>query len=203
MLIDEVRIMASPGIGRLLLQLRKEHGLTQKQVAERLCVSAQAVSKWERGLGCPDVSLLPLLSQILGVGVEQLLCGDLRPAPVEVGNMKRIKFYVCPDCGNILTAAGKGELFCCGRRLEPLVAKEADEGHRVSIQEIEEDWYVTFDHPMSKDHYFRFAAYVTVDRVLLVRLCPEQGSEFRIPQIRGGGQLYLCCSRDGLIRQPK
>lgn len=193
--------MDSKEIGKLLLQLRKEQELTQRQVAETLCVSTQAVSKWERGLGCPDVSLLPTLSRIFGVGVERLLSGDLSPAPTEVGNMKRIKFFVCPDCGNILTATGGGELHCCGRRLEPLTAKHADEEHRVQVQEIEEDWYVTFDHPMRKEHFFRFAAYVTVDRVLLVRLYPEQGSEFRIPQIRGGGQLYLYCSRDGLMMQ--
>ena len=52
---------------------------------------------------------------------------------------------------------------------------------------------------MKKDHYFRFAAYVATERVLLVRLYPEQGGEFRIPQLRGGGKLYLCCSRDGLF----
>ena len=114
--------------------------------------------------------------------------------------MKRIKFYVCPDCGNILTATGGGELHCCGRRLEPLKVQKADVEHAVSVQEMEEDWYVTFSHPMEKSHFFRFAAYVTVDRVLLVRLYPEQGGEFRIPQIRGGGKLYLCCSSHGLFQ---
>ena len=53
--------------GRLLSRLRKEQGLTQRQVAEALHVSAQAVSKWERGLGCPDVSLLAPLAGIFGV----------------------------------------------------------------------------------------------------------------------------------------
>ena len=91
------------------------------------------------------------------------------------------------------------ELHCCSRKLEALKPQKADEAHQVRVQEIEEDWYITFDHPMKKDHYFRFAAYVTMDRVLLVRLYPEQGGEFRIPQIRGGGKLYLCCSRDGLF----
>ena len=114
--------------------------------------------------------------------------------------MKRIKFYVCPDCGNILTATGGGELHCCGRRLEPLKVQKADVEHAVSVQEMEEDWYVTFSHSMEKSHFFRFAAYVTVDRVLLVRLYPEQGGEFRIPQIRGGGKLYLCCSSHGLFQ---
>lgn len=185
--------------GKLLSRLRRERGMTQRQVAEGLHVSAQAVSKWERCLGCPDVSLLPALAELFGVSVEHLLAGDLGPEEIDGGNMKRLKFYVCPDCGNILTATGGGELHCCGRRLEPLAARPADEAHAVTVQEVEEDWYVTFRHPMEKDHFFRFAAYVATERVLLVRLYPEQGGEFRIPQLRGDGKLYLCCSRDGLF----
>ena len=186
-------------IGGLLSRLRKERGLTQREVAEAIHVSAQAVSKWERGQGCPDVSLLPALARKFGVSLERLLAGDLAPEETEAGNMKRVKFYVCPGCGNLLTATGGGELHCCGRKLEPLEAKPMDEAHRVTVQEVEEDWYVTFDHPMEKDHYIRFAACAASDRVLLVRLYPEQGGEFRIPQLRGGGKLYLCCSRDGLF----
>ena len=190
-------------MGTLISKLRKERNMTQKDVAECLCVSPQAVSKWERGIGCPDVSFLPALSELFGVAMERLLAGDLNPAVTDGGNMKRIKFYVCPDCGNILTATGGGELHCCGRKLEALKAKPVDEEHMAAVQAIEEDWYVTFSHPMEKEHYFRFAAYVTMDRVLLVRLYPEQGGEFRIPQIRGGGQLYLCCSQHGLMKQVK
>ena len=191
--------MDSKETGALILRLRKERNWTQRYLAETLHVSMQAVSKWERGLGCPDVSLLPALSEQFGISVERLLAGDLAPQDTEVGNMKRVKFYVCPDCGNILTATGGGELLCCGRKLEPLEARPADEDHAVTVQEIEEDWYITFPHPMRKEHFIRFAAYAATDRVLLVRLYPEQGSELRIPQLRGGGKLYLCCSRDGLF----
>ena len=107
---------------------------------------------------------------------------------------------MCPDCGNILTAAAGGQLACCGRRLEPLEVRSADPDHAVTVQEVEEDWYVTFRHPMDKGHYIRFAACVTPDRLLLARLYPEQGSEFRIPQLRGGAKLYLCCSCHGLFQ---
>ena len=51
-------------LGAVLRALRRELGLTQRQAAERLGVTDKAVSKWERGLGCPDVSLLPQLSQL-------------------------------------------------------------------------------------------------------------------------------------------
>ena len=191
--------MKERNTGTLLRLLRQEVGMTQRELAEALHVSAQAVSNWETGAGCPDVSLLPALAARFGVSVERLLTGDLEPNELDGGNMRRLKFYVCPDCGNILTATGGGELHCCGRKLEPLQARPTDETHAVTVREIEEDWYVTFSHPMEKDHYFRFAAYVATERVLLVRLYPEQGGEFRIPQLRGGGKLYLCCSRDGLF----
>lgn len=190
--------MEQTDTGALILRLRREAGLTQRRLADRLHVSVQAVSKWERGQGCPDVGLLPQLAGLFGVSVERLLAGDLAPRDEDGGNMKRLEFYVCPTCGNILTASG-GELHCCGRRLEPLRARTVDEDHAVAVQEVEEDWYVTFRHPMEKGHFFRFAAYVATDRVLLVRLYPEQGRELRIPQLRGGGKLYICCSRDGLF----
>ena len=63
-------------VGRLILSLRQERGLTQKQLAESLGLSDRTISKWERGLGLPDVSLLRELSAVFGVNIEQLLAGD-------------------------------------------------------------------------------------------------------------------------------
>ena len=60
-------------IGNLIYTLRKEKQLTQLQLAERMNISDKNVSKWERGLGCPDISLLPDLSKILEVNLEELL----------------------------------------------------------------------------------------------------------------------------------
>ena len=81
--------MNSSEIGSLLLRLRSERNMTQREVAHVLCVSTQAVSKWERGQGCPDVSLLPALAQLFGVSIIRLLAGDLAPEEPEVGTMKR------------------------------------------------------------------------------------------------------------------
>lgn len=60
-------------LGKNLLALRKEKGWTQDEVAEKLGVSAQAVSKWENGASCPDMALLPELSKLYGVSVDDLL----------------------------------------------------------------------------------------------------------------------------------
>ena len=63
-------------MGRFIAELRKSHQLTQKELAEKLNVSDKAVSKWERGLSCPDISLLSPLSDILGVTTTELLNGE-------------------------------------------------------------------------------------------------------------------------------
>ena len=160
-------------------------------------ISDRTISKWERGLGCPDVSLLHELSDALDVNVEKILTGNLELNSTDGGNMKKIKFYVCPTCGNILTATGEAEVSCCGRKLAPLVPKPSDEEHHLHVETIEDEYYITFTHEMEKSHYLNFIAYVSYDRFLLVRLYPEQGSEVRFPKLYGG-KFYFGCNRHGL-----
>ncbi|MBS4539441.1 helix-turn-helix domain-containing protein [Clostridium sp. D2Q-11] len=184
-------------IGKLILRIRKEKNMTQKEVADAMNISDKTISKWERGLGCPDVSLLRELSHILGVNIEKILLGDLESNDADVGNMKRIKFYVCPNCKNIISNTGQAEISCCGRKLEPLIAKPEDDEHNLKIDEIEMDYYIIIPHEMSKSHYISFVAYVACDRVLLVKLYPEQNAEVRFPKMYGG-RLYFYCSQHGL-----
>ena len=65
--------MEQQSMGQIITKLRRERGMTQKELAERMHVTDKAVSKWERDLSCPDVGSLPQLAQELGVGVEVLL----------------------------------------------------------------------------------------------------------------------------------
>lgn len=70
--------------GALIAERRKALGLTQKELAGRLIVSDKAVSKWETGAGYPEVTMLPLLAETLGITVDELLAGEVRadaPAP--------------------------------------------------------------------------------------------------------------------------
>jgi len=60
-------------MGKRIMQLRKEKGYTQEQLAELCGVSAQAVSKWENDVSCPDISILPQLAELLGVTTDELL----------------------------------------------------------------------------------------------------------------------------------
>ncbi len=192
-------------VGTLLYRLRKEKGLTQKQVADHMNISDKTVSKWERGLGCPDVTLLGELSDLFEVNIEKILNGDLEPNALESGNFRRMKFYVCPICGNIINNTGNAEVSCCGRKLSPLAAKPADEKHMVIIEDTDGEYYITFHHEMSKNHYISFIAYVTNEKLLLVKLYPEQSASVRLPKMdsktllhKYGRKLYYCCSKHGL-----
>lgn len=60
-------------MGEIIADLRKERGMTQKDLAEQMNVTDKAVSKWERDLSCPDVHSIPKLAEVLGVSVEELL----------------------------------------------------------------------------------------------------------------------------------
>ena len=193
-------------VGNLILQLRKEKNMTQKQVADLLNISDKTISKWERGLGCPDVSLLSELSKIFDINIEKILLGDLEPNDMDGGNMKRIKFYVCPNCGNIITSTGEGEMSCCGRKLKALTPSIIDDNHEISVEEVENDYYVTINHEMSKEHYISFVAYVTYDRVLLIKLYPEQSPTVRFPRLCGKferGKFYIYCNQHGWLMKGK
>ena len=184
--------------GGLIRVLRTQKGLTQKALAEAIGVGDKAVSKWERGLGCPDVSLLPEISRVLGVGLETLLSGSLDANDQERGNMKKLNFYVCPDCGNLITAAAEADLSCCGRTLLPLEPQKPEEP--LSVEKIDDSWFVSSPHPMTKDHYVSFVALLTGDTLFLRRLYPEWDLQTRIPAF-GHGILLWYCTQHGLFRQ--
>lgn len=68
-------------LGKRIGALRREKGLKQDELAEKLGISPQAVSKWETDQTCPDISLLPTLAKILGVSVDELLLGKQESTP--------------------------------------------------------------------------------------------------------------------------
>ncbi len=176
----------------LLSDLRKAKNLTQSEVAAKLGVLAKTVSKWETGHGFPDIESVPKLAEILGVSAETLLSGSIKQNTEDKGNMKKIDFYVCPDCGNVVFQTGKGEVLCCGKKLQPLSVKEADEKHLAKIEQIEDDCFITFDHEMTKKHYISFVAGIKYDSVVITRLYPEQNAEARIPRAYGKRIIFYC-----------
>ena len=190
--------MDNAKIGNLIYQLRKEKNMTQLQLAEKLGISDKAVSKWERGLGSPDLSLMPKLSEILGVDLEKLLTGEMPPKKTVNGNMKRMLFYACPDCGNMITAMADANISCCGKIMTAIKPQKADELHKLNVEIIETDYYLTTAHPMERGHYITFVALITADGLIMKKLYPQWDMQARIP-FRKHGRLVWHCSKDGLF----
>ena len=187
-------------IGELIRENRVKQGLTQRQLAEKLMLSDKTVSKWERGMGCPDVGILVKLSEILGVDLKALMEGQVKGNEPTGGNMKKLKFYMCPHCGNLLTSTVEAAVSCCGKTLAPLEARKTDEAHGLNMEVIENEFFVTSDHEMTKEHYISFLALVTGDTLVLKKQYPEWGLDTRLPMLRYG-TLYWYCTEHGLFYQ--
>lgn len=185
-------------VGSLIFQLRKEKGMTQKQLADRMNISDKTISKWERGQGCPDISLLPELAEILDINISDILSGEIISNDLIIGNIYKMKFYMCSRCHNLMTAMGDAQIFCCGKRVQPLIPESANAEHNLSIEIIEDELFITTKHDMTKDHYISFVAYVRGDRVYIVKQYPEWNMEFRF-QKQGYGRLYFYCVKHGLF----
>ena len=188
--------------GITIKQLREKWNMTQAELAEKIGVSSKTVSKWETAKGLPDISLLQPLAQALGISVIELMNGEHIINNNVSANMLRSKFYVCPICGNVIYAQGNAVVSCCGITLPALEAEEADETHAVTIESVEDEHFITVHHPMTKAHYISFVAFVTSDRIQMVRLYPEGNAQTRL-QLRGMGQLYYYCNQHGLFQKKK
>ena len=180
--------------------LREKRNLTQADLAEKIGVSSKTISKWETAKGLPDISLLQPLAQALGISVIELMNGEPISNQNVSANMLRSKFYVCPMCGNVVHSTGNSVISCCGITLPALEADEADAEHMITVEQVEDERFVTVDHPMTKQHYISFLAYVTSDRIQMVKLYPEGNAQTRF-QPRGFGMLYWYCNHHGLFRK--
>ena len=184
--------------GTTIRQLRESRGMTQAELGEKIGVSSKTVSKWETAKGLPDITLLQPLAQALGISVIELMNGEHITNRNVSGNLRRCKFYVCPICGNIIHSTGNAVVSCCGIVLPALEAEEDDGEHPITIENVEDEQFVVVRHPMTKEHFISFLAFVTCDRVQLVKFYPESEAQTRL-QLRGRGRLYWYCNRHGLF----
>lgn len=186
--------------GTTIRKLREARNLTQAELAGQIGVSSKTVSKWETAKGLPDISLLQPLAQALGISVIELMNGEPITNQNISGNMLRSKFFVCPICGNVIHSTGSTVVSCCGIVLPPLDAEEADIAHTLTLKPVEDEHYITIHHPMTKQHFISFLAFVTSDRFQMVKLYPEGDAQTRL-QLRGIGTLYYYCNRHGLFKK--
>lgn len=188
--------------GSMIRRLREERGLTQAELAQQLSVSDKAVSKWETGKGYPDISLLEPLAAALQISLIELISGSDITNRNRTCNMRRIKFYVCPVCGNVIIGTGESVISCCGITLPPLEAEEPDEEHRLNLERVEDEYYATLNHEMTKQHSISFLAVVRDNGYDFIKFYPEGNAEARI-RIGRLNQLYWYCNRHGLFRMSK
>ena len=187
-------------IGATIRQLRERRNTTQAELAERIGVSSKTISKWETAKGLPDISLLEPLAQALGISVIELMNGEHIINKNTSANMLRSRFYVCPICGNAIHALGSTVVSCCGITLPALEAEEMDDHHTVTIENVEDEHYITVHHPMTKQHFISFVVFVSTDRFQMVKWYPEGDAQTRM-QLRGTGYLYYYCNQHGLFRK--
>lgn len=138
------------------------------------------------------------LAGALGVSVIELMSGSSVKNSNRSFNMRRMKFHVCPVCGNVLCGTGEAVISCCGIMLPPLEAEAEDAEHALSVEKVEDEYYVTIDHEMTREHYISFIAAVRDNGYELVKLYPEGPAEARFK--RGRTQkICFYCNRDGLF----
>lgn len=186
--------------GAAIRRLRESRKMTQEELADRIFVSSKTVSKWETGQGLPDITLLEPLAKALGISVIELFSGDEIRNRNRSSNIMKTRFYVCPICGNVIRATGEAVISCCGVTLSPLEPEEPDPQHAIQVRTIEDEYCVTVDHPMTKDHYISFLAAVSDQGVQFVKLYPESDAEatFRMHRVA----FFLAyCNHHGLFRR--
>lgn len=184
--------------GAVIKSLREKKNMTQVEFAQRLCVSAKTISKWETAKGYPDISLLEPIASVLGVSVTELISGNAVHNANVSANMLRSLIYVCPVCGNILHSMGESVIQCHGILLTPCQAEETDENHMIFIERVEDEYYVRIEHDMTKQHYITFVAALSADKLQMVKLYPEGNAEARF-KINGVRKILFYCNRDGLF----
>lgn len=185
--------------GYVIRRLRENKKMTQEELAEKIFVSGKAVSKWETGKGFPDISLIEPLAKALDISVIELLSGEDIRNNNRSSNMAKGEFYVCPVCGNIIHTTGETLVSCCGITLPPLVPESADSEHEIKVNVVENEYFVTVEHSMEKDHFISFLAAISDQQVQFFKLYPEGRAETRF-QINRVKKIYAYCNRHGLFQ---
>ena len=186
--------------GVMIKALREKKHMTQVELAELLNISDKTISKWENGKGYPDITLLEPIAKALHISVVELLNGNAVMNTNVSANMLRSRFYVCPICGNVMHSMGETVISCHGIFLPPLEAEDVDEIHDGSIEVVEDEYFVTIDHEMTKNHYISFIAALSSDRLQIVKLYPEGNAQARF-KINGVKSLFFYCNQDGLYKK--
>lgn len=186
--------------GAMIKKLREGKRITQSELADRINVSDKSISKWETGRGYPDISVIEPLAKALGVSVIELFSGINIVNTNRSSNMLKTKFYVCPICSNVIVSTGEAVVSCCGISLPALEAEPGDQNHKPLIDRIEDEYYITIPHDMSKTHYISFIAAVRDDGYEIKKLYPQSDAEarFKMGKVK---YFYYYCNKHGMYTE--
>ena len=197
--------------GSTIKSLREKQNLTQAELAKLLCVSDKTISKWETGRGFPDITFLEPLSKFLKVSIIELLSGNEIINQNKNSNLRKSNFFTCPICGNVIFSVGNALISCCGIQLLPLevenISKNKTEEnfendflqeHKINLENVEDEIFVSLNHPMEKNHFISWIASISFDSVIITKLYPEQNPECRFKK-RGQQKIFAYCNRHGLF----
>lgn len=185
--------------GPLIRSLRLEQRLTQKQLAEPLHLSDRTISKWERG----PVFRMPDCSRSFPGSLRPRRAAPLRRAACQSkGRWKHETHPVLPlpPVREPADFDERSPHLLLRPQLIPLLPRKAEGEHFFQAERSDGEWHLTTAHPMEKEHFLTFAAWVDLGRIFLVRLYPEPNGFLRLPAFKGGA-LYFGCSRDGLFTE--
>lgn len=193
------KILNAEKTGKLIHDIRIKKGMTQKELAAAINVTDKAICKWEKGHGCPDITLLSQLSKVLEIDIQSILQGRLIKNRSFGSNMNYLKFYRCPTCGNLVTSIKDIEISCCGNILNPVSSKTSEEEkYRPIIREFDGQYTVSFNHPMTKDDYISNVIVVQYNQIISINLFAEQEAIVTLPQV-AGIHMYVISSKGELI----
>ena len=113
-------------------------------------------------------------------------------------SMAKTKWYVCPACGNVIHAMGDAVISCCGITLPRLEEEKLDEHHNIKVERIDDEYVVSMDHPMDKDHFLYFIAYRTDTNIQVERLYLESEALCHF-KILGHLKIFAYCNHHGLF----
>lgn len=185
---------------QIIKELRQRKNLSQGELADIIGVNANTVADWEEGKSLPDTTIIEQLSKALNISIIELINGEYVTNTNISANMLKLKFSICPVCGNIIHSMGEGIHCCCGITLPTIAPIPENERHTINCETIENEYYVSMTHGMTKEHHMSFIAYVTDNRCEIVKLYPEQKAEARFLN-RGKGTLYAYCNLHGLFQK--
>ncbi len=184
-------------LGLLIKELRERKGMTQNELALSLNLSDRTISKWETGRGYPDITFLERIASLFSLSVAELLSGAGVSNRNVSGNMMKSAFYVCPVCGNTIVSTGEASVSCHGISLKRLERNRVDEEHAVTLEVVEDEYFISIKDPMTKECYISFIAALSSDRVQMVKLYSEGNAEARV-KMNGVREILFYSNTDGL-----